>query len=328
LLLLPGIMARRLRYIPPNSVVEVTTRTIQGRFLLRPSPELNALILGIIGRALTRYAVQVHALAFLSNHYHMLLSVADAQALSKFMEYVNGNIAKEAGRMHGWKDKFWARRYQAIVVADEAAQQDRLRYILSHGCKEGLVARAADWPGIHCATALTEGTPLRGIWFDRSAAYEAGRRRMPVKQADFSTEYTVSLTPLPCYAHLSSESYKHVCTEIVAEIEGAVAERGGEPLGRAGVLRQYPHDRPQQPERSPAPLVHAALRRTRAAFVAAYRWFEACYRDAAARVRQGQRDVRFPQGAFPPPAPFVSLTAPFASSAPLNAASNAPPAPA
>jgi hypothetical protein len=44
-------MARPLRFVPPNSIVEVTTRTMQGRLLLRPSPELTEIILGIIGKA-------------------------------------------------------------------------------------------------------------------------------------------------------------------------------------------------------------------------------------------------------------------------------------
>ena len=43
-------MPRPLRFIPEHSLVEITTRTIQGRLLLKPSPELNELILGIIGR--------------------------------------------------------------------------------------------------------------------------------------------------------------------------------------------------------------------------------------------------------------------------------------
>src|SRR5436305_9760918 len=35
-------MSRPIRYIPaPQTLVEVSTRTVQSRFLLRPSPELN-----------------------------------------------------------------------------------------------------------------------------------------------------------------------------------------------------------------------------------------------------------------------------------------------
>ena len=64
---------RPLRYIPAGSVVEVTTRTIQGRLLLRPSRQVNDIILGVFGRALALYDVKLMALAVLSNHMHALL---------------------------------------------------------------------------------------------------------------------------------------------------------------------------------------------------------------------------------------------------------------
>jgi hypothetical protein len=44
-------MPRPLRFVPEHALVEITTRTLQGRLLLRPSPELNDLVLGIVGRA-------------------------------------------------------------------------------------------------------------------------------------------------------------------------------------------------------------------------------------------------------------------------------------
>ena len=43
-------MTRPLRYVTPWQVVEVTTRTIQSRFLRRPSAELNAAILAELMR--------------------------------------------------------------------------------------------------------------------------------------------------------------------------------------------------------------------------------------------------------------------------------------
>jgi hypothetical protein len=54
-------MARPLRFVPPHSMVEVTTRTMQGRLLLRPSPELTEIILGIIGKAQDMYGMAIHA---------------------------------------------------------------------------------------------------------------------------------------------------------------------------------------------------------------------------------------------------------------------------
>ena len=54
-----------------------------------------------------------------------------------------------------WRDKIWARRYQAIVISDEeAAQVERLKYVLAHGVKEGLVDRPQDWSGAHSVEAL------------------------------------------------------------------------------------------------------------------------------------------------------------------------------
>jgi hypothetical protein len=50
-------MSRRLRYIPEGgAVVEVTCRTIHSRFLLRPSPELNDIVVGVLAHFSTYVA--------------------------------------------------------------------------------------------------------------------------------------------------------------------------------------------------------------------------------------------------------------------------------
>jgi hypothetical protein len=93
------------------------------------------------------------------------------------MDYVAGNHAREIGRLHGWREKFWARRHQAILVShEEEAQVGRLAYLLGNAIKEGLLERPHHWPGVHCARALCHGTELEGTWFDRTAQYEARRR--------------------------------------------------------------------------------------------------------------------------------------------------------
>ena len=56
-------MPRPLRFVPERSLVEITTRTFQGRMLLRPSPELTDIILGIIGKAQELYGMTIHAFA-------------------------------------------------------------------------------------------------------------------------------------------------------------------------------------------------------------------------------------------------------------------------
>jgi hypothetical protein len=67
-------MSRPLRFVPEHALVEITTRTFQGRLLLRPCPELTDIILGIIGKAQALYSMTIHAFVFLSTHRHFLLS--------------------------------------------------------------------------------------------------------------------------------------------------------------------------------------------------------------------------------------------------------------
>jgi hypothetical protein len=65
-------MPRPLRFVPEQSLVEITTRTLQGRLLLKPSSELTDIILGVIGKAQELYGMTIHAFVFLSTHAHFL----------------------------------------------------------------------------------------------------------------------------------------------------------------------------------------------------------------------------------------------------------------
>ena len=189
-------MGRPLRFIPRDALIEVTCRTLHGRFLLRPSRDLNEIVLGILGRAARRYLMKVCAFVYLSDHAHLLLRPVDAEQLARFMGFANGNLAKEAGRLHRWRERLWGRRYRAIVVShEEAAQVGRLRYLLEQGTKEGLVRSPEEWPGAHSVQALLDGLPIRGVWFNRSLEYEARRCAKRPGKYEFAEEESVELAP-------------------------------------------------------------------------------------------------------------------------------------
>ena len=114
---------RKLRGLVENRLAEITTRTFQGRYLLRPSDEVDCTILGVLGRAQRRTELDLCAFAFLSNQYHMLVVPESTKQLSEFMGFVNGNIARKVGPLHEWRGKLWDRRYQHILVSDEPAAQ-------------------------------------------------------------------------------------------------------------------------------------------------------------------------------------------------------------
>jgi REP element-mobilizing transposase RayT len=305
-------MSRPLRFVPrQETLVEVSTRTVQNRFLLRPSPAMNEIVAGILGRAQELYGVGICGFAFLSNHYHLLLRVDDAKQLSGFMTHFNSNLAREAGRLVGWPDKFWSRRYRSIVISgEEGAQRERLKYVLAHGAKEGLVASPRQWPGVHAVRALLDGEPVQGYWFDRTQEYAARRRGEEPDRLRYAKPYTVALSPLPCWQDLQAEEQKERLAEVGREIEEEAAARraatGITPPGPDAIRRQQPHERPVESKKSPAPLVHAVTKRVRDDLRAAYYAFVGAFREAAAKLRGGDLKAiaQFPAGSFPPALPF------------------------
>ena len=230
--------------------------------------------------------------------------------MSEFMGYFQTNVAREVGRLRKWRDKVWSRRYEAIVISDEpAAQVDRLRYVLANGVKEGLVARVEDWPGISLVKNVLSGKPVRGTWFDRTEEHRAKLRGEDVEPRRHATEEIVELSQLPCWRHLSPEMYRALVAGLVQEIDAeAAAERkrtGRAPLGPEAILRQHPHTSPNKSKKSPAPRFHAATKAAREALRKAYGLFLAAFREAAERLKAGDRSARFPNGCFPPGLPFV-----------------------
>ena len=304
-------MPRDLRHIPENSVVAVSARTIEGVYRLRPQPEINDIILGALGRALQEFDVVLHAVAVLSSHYHLLLTVANAKALADFMQMAQRKISFEINRLQNRRGPLWEGRYHAVPVTDEeAAQIEQLKYVLGQGCKEGLVARPRDWGGVQSVRALLEGETLEGHWFDRTAFFRAKQRDSGAREDDHRHGYEVPLTPLPAWAHLDTEAYRERVAKLVAAIEEETAamhrRQGTRPLGMRKVRTRHPFDRPKNLVRTPRPRVHAATKAERRHFVEGYRAFYSAYREAADRLAKGERDVEFPIGSFPPALPFVS----------------------
>ena len=152
------VYGEKTPFVPPSlspTLVFVTCRTVQGRFLFRPGPEFNDLFLGILGRAQRRHDMRICGVCVMSSHFHLLLVVDDVRQLARFMRDLKSKLAREVNRLTGWRGTVFHRRYDmAVVTEEEAAQAGRLAYILSHGVKEKLVERAQEWPGVHCVKAL------------------------------------------------------------------------------------------------------------------------------------------------------------------------------
>jgi REP element-mobilizing transposase RayT len=304
-------MARKLRYIPdPRTLVFITCRTVQGRFLLRPGPAINDIVLGTLGRCQRNHDLTLCAVTALSSHFHLLAVAEDTRQIAGFMRDFKSKLAREVNRLTNWQGPVFARRYDmAVVTEEEGAQIERLAYILSNGVKEDLVEHVRDWPGVQSARALLDGEPLTGHWFERTREFAARNQRLPFEPLRFATEETVVLSPIPCWAHLSTDHYRARVAALVDSIEKDAdlrrRESGRSVIGVEAILAKDPLHRPPKLASSPAPLLHAFSKAARRAFYEGFSWFVSVFRQAAEKLKVGDRDALFPAGSFPPGLPFV-----------------------
>jgi putative transposase len=306
--------------IPPKCTVEVTVRTHQQVLLLRPDREANHIILACFGRAYDRYpGLNLHVLDTLSNHVTFLATPDSPATLSSFMRDFLSTLAKQINALRGRDGTFWERRYRAIPTVDEAALEDRFRYVLTQGTKENLLWSAREWPGVTSIHTLLGGPSLVGRWRDHTAEYEL--QRQADRRCDRATaggdaahppappqvwrEYPIRHVPLPHWAHLKSGEQRARVAAILHEDDKATEERHRrartQPLGVSAILAADPHARPIDSKKSPAPLCHASTRAARKAFRIAYRRFVEATRAAAVALAESLSTAGFPVGSTTPP---------------------------
>jgi hypothetical protein len=153
------------------------------------------------------------------------------------------------------------------------------------------------------------GALFEGTWFDRTQEFAARNRGESFGLRKYAMPEVLELDPLPCWRHLSEKQYQSRMAGLVEKITVEAAARrketGSQPLGPAAILAQHPFGQPVKTKRSFAPRVHAFSREIRKTMVEAYAWFVAAFREAAEKLRSGDRMARFPEGSFPPGLPFV-----------------------
>ncbi|MHC4836570.1 MAG: transposase [Planctomycetota bacterium] len=278
---------------------ELTARCTQARFLLRPSDERNARFLGVMGRALELYGahVRLHFAGGTSNHIHLLVSTEDARWKAMFKSFLFGNVSKEIGELYDWPGPFWHRRCRDIPVLDDGSVYSRAMYLAAQAAKDGLTT-VGSWPGIQWVKAVTEGRPLRGVWYDRATLYEqrmawaradpAKRGRRPALQ-DVARTIPVELTPLPMWAELSESERRARWSELVERAIEAFPPKSETMLGAEAVLAFDPHHRPARASRQPAPESHASSPEKRAWWRAQYALLVHAYRALMRQIRDGLR---------------------------------------
>ncbi len=89
-----------------------------------------------------------------------------------------------------------------------------------------------DWPGPSSTEALLTGRTVRGVWFDRSAEYEARRCNRRFSKYEFAEVNDLELAPIPSWGYRSAAHRQARAQELAREITAETRERI-EKIGRA-----------------------------------------------------------------------------------------------
>ena len=299
-------------HIQKRPLMELGNRVCQGFDLLDLDADFTASVVGILAKAQMLFGMELHGGAVMSDHFHLIASPEDVEQQAAFMGFFTRRLSQLAGRRHDWDGSMFPQRYNAMEISSEpAAQAARLKYVLSNGCKEGLVASPLEWPGVPFADAMVGDGVLKGTWVDREALYEARRRGEVVSEEDFAEEVELVLSPLPCWAHMSTRAYGAVARSLIDAIERETAAMheadGTRPVGPRRLLEAQGRRglRPRKLERRPCPWIFGRSLEVVQALMEGLKQKVVAYRTASELLRSGFRQVRFPENCFPPALPFV-----------------------
>lgn len=293
-------MPRPLRRYRPGEVVEVTSRTIHGRFSFAPLPNLVLEWIGILAEACERWpAVKLHMGIAMSGHWHGLASSHDANITSRWLSFVDAAVARAAQFHHNLKGPIWGRRPRVIPILDDIALRNRVKYLMAQACSAGcdLVEAPRHWPGFHCVDALCRGVTLIGSYVTADE-----RRRALRETGKLPLNRVLELTPLPGLpeeSHKRETWFRHIEQEVIAEARERRERTGKRCKSRESLQNESPHSVPKHLAKSAAPLCHVSCRDRMKAFRKAWEFFEEQWREALEDFKRNLRAC-FPAGSWWP----------------------------
>ena len=279
------------RAIVPGATYLVTRRCALRRFYLRPGSATNRIVRYCLARAARRTGVVVHAVCWMSNHGHLVVSDVDGR-LPEFCEWLFRTVAQCIKRVHGIRENVWSDgSYSAVRLETEEAIVDKLAYVIANPVSAGLVREARQWPGVVSRPSdmhgAEHGDARPSVWFQESQ--DASAR--------------IALCAPPCFAGRVDELVAAVRAMVAEREKLAIAElrrAGRSVMGADRALTTDPFDAPTtaEAERDRNPVFAAVTAAAREVAARALRDWRRAYRDAWARWRAGDHAAVFPHGTW------------------------------
>ena len=159
-------MPNNRKFFPKNGVLFITTSTESGLPFI-PNLIINAILRGIIARALHLYKQDLCHFVFMANHGHTIIRVTNPENVSDFIGYIKGKSADAINRLLGrQKQTVWCDGFDSPVILDGDTAIEKIVYTYTNPTKARLVDSIRQYPGLSSWNAFTKGEnskPVRWI---------------------------------------------------------------------------------------------------------------------------------------------------------------------
>ena len=287
----------KARPVIPGSMVMLTRRIRQRCFLLRPSANVNQLILYVTAVAAKKWKMKLHALTYLSNHSHTCATDPHGNVI-RYQADCHQFIARALNTKYDEEDSIWSTSQPSRLDCETPPDLvHEIAYTLANPVKAGLVRQGKDWPGVRLAWPCEPSVVKRPSYFFAD-------------EVIWPKEITLEFFRPPGYEEFSEKEVAAIIERESVELEDKARaendDKGWSFLGVERILKQPRHSRPKTTRKRSkkgrksniSPKVACRDPEKRVARLLAHVRFVADYAVALTRWRSGHRDVLFPYGTY------------------------------
>ena len=279
------------REILPGQFYLITRRCTQRQFLLTPCPRTNEIVRYALASAAKDTGIQLHAVCFMSNHWHGVVSDPEAR-LPKFLEQLHRLIARAQNAWLGRRENFWSSERTSVVrLLTDADVLEKMAYTIANPTSAMLVQFPSEWPGVLLRWSnATRDVEMPDVFFDKSG--------------DLPKSISLDLVRPAIFDHLTDEQLAQTLDDelevLVKRAHSVAVEAGLRFVGAKAVLEQSFDSKPrtEEPLGRLNPRLAAKSSAVRVLAIQKMRHFVRAYRAAWVRWRDGIREVLFPAGTY------------------------------
>jgi putative transposase len=174
-------MPRPLRAFEPNISLHVIHRGHNGAAMFCDDTDFELFLL-FLKRGSRHYGVRIHGFALMSNHYHLVVTPDDKDALARMMKSANARYVRHFNRKYQRFGTLLSGRFRAEPLRDERYWITCLRYVDLNPLRARMVRQPEDY---RWCSYRTHALGVGYDWLDEHPLYQELGLDAAARQANY-----------------------------------------------------------------------------------------------------------------------------------------------